>query len=52
MVTETGATALAQAPADPNAVTHLVNPVVFPENDGRYMITIWIADPTRVEKDK
>jgi len=52
MVTATGATALAQAPADPNAVTHLVNPVVFPEKDGSYTITIWIAGPTTVENDK
>jgi hypothetical protein len=52
MVVATGATALAQAPADPNAVTHLVNPVVFPEKDRSYTITIWIADPTTIENDK
>ena len=52
MVAATGATALAQAPADPNAVTHLVNPVVFPAGDGSYTITIWIAAPANVENGK
>jgi hypothetical protein len=52
VVAATGATAQAQAPADPNAVTHLVTSVVFPEQNGSYTITIWIAGPTTVETGK
>lgn len=35
--------AVAQVPVDPTAVTHLVTPVVFPEDNGTYTISVWIA---------